>query len=227
MPVRLSGRADARRNRDRVLAAARAAFGAEGSDVSLDEIARRAGVGPGTVYRHFATKEALFEAVVFDRIGELVHEARILSDDPDPGHAFSTFVERLGREGARKRDLVEALASDGVRLQLGGTPIVRALTEVLAELLHRAQLAGAVRADISVDDVLVLLTGVASAICHSRRMTKTRQLLAIMYDGLRADRPPEAVPSPAPSKRSRSSTTGSHVAPAGMGAPDGIEELEH
>ena len=211
-------RADARRNRDRVLAAARAAFGAEGSDVSLDEIARRAGVGPGTVYRHFATKEALFEAVVFDRIGELVHEARILSDDPDPGHAFSTFVERLGREGARKRDLVEALASDGVRLQLGGTPIVRALTEVLAELLHRAQLAGAVRADISVDDVLVLLTGVASAICHSRADDeKTRQLLAIMYDGLRADRPPEVVPSPAPSKRSRSSTTGSQRRPGGNG----------
>ena len=95
-------RADARRNRDRVLEAARTAFAAEGSDVPLDEIARRAGVGAGTVYRHFATKEALFEAVVFDRIGELVEEARALSDDPDPGRAFSSFVERLGREGARK-----------------------------------------------------------------------------------------------------------------------------
>src|SRR3984885_11076494 len=81
-------RADARRNRERVLEAARAAFGAEGSDVSLDEIARRAGVGAGTVYRHFATKEALFEAVVFDRIAELVEEARTLSKDPDPGRAF-------------------------------------------------------------------------------------------------------------------------------------------
>ncbi len=230
-----------------MLAAARAAFGAEGSDVSLDEIARRAGVGPGTVYRHFATKEALFEAVVFDRIGELVQEARILSDDPDPGHAFSTFVERLGREGARKRDLVEALASDGVQLQLGGAPIVRALTEVLAELLRRAQLAGAVRADISVDDVLVLLTGVvlchfcaqlagavrtdisvddvlvlltgvAYTICHSRAGdARTRQLLAIMYDGLRADRPAEDVPSAASSKKSRSSTTASQLRPTGNG----------
>src|ERR1700722_8679746 len=94
-------RADARRNRERVLEAARAAFGAEGSDVSLDEIARRAGVGPGTVYRHFATKEALFEAVIFDRIGELVEEARALSDDPDPGRAFSSFAEHLGRESTR------------------------------------------------------------------------------------------------------------------------------
>jgi AcrR family transcriptional regulator len=185
-------RADARRNRERVLEAARAAFGAEGSDVSLDEIARRAGVGPGTIYRHFATKEALFEAVVFHRIGELIEEARALSDDPDPGHAFSSFVERLGREGARKRDLVEALADDGIQLQLGGAPIVRALTDVLAELLRRAQRAGAVRSDISVDDVLVLLTGVAYAICHSGADDeRTRQLLAIMYDGLRAGRTAE------------------------------------
>jgi AcrR family transcriptional regulator len=180
-------RADARRNRDRVLEAARAAFGAEGSNVSLDEIARRAGVGAGTVYRHFATKEALFEAVVFDRIGELVEEARSLSDDPDPGRAFSTFVECLGREGARKRDLVEALSSDGIHLQLGEAPIVRALVDVLAELLFRAQRAGAVRSDISVDDVMALLTGVAYAICHSQASDEqTRRLLAITCDGLRA-----------------------------------------
>jgi len=182
-------RADARRNRDRVLEAARAAFGAEGSDVSLDEIARRAGVGAGTVYRHFATKEVLFEAVVFDRIGELVEEARALADDPDPGLAFSTFVERLAREGALKRDLVEALASDGINLQLGEAPIVLALTDVLAELLRRAQRAGAVRSDIGVDDLMALLTGTAYSICHSRAgEERTRRLLAIMYDGLRADR---------------------------------------
>jgi AcrR family transcriptional regulator len=182
-------RADARRNRDRVLEAARVAFGAEGSDVSLDEIARRAGVGAGTVYRHFATKEALLEAVVFDRIGELVEEARALLDDPDPGRAFSSFVERLGREGARKRDLVEVLANDGIHLRLGEAPNLRALTDVLAELLRRAQRAGAVRSDISVDDVMALLTGAAYSICHSGADdSRATRLLAIMYDGLRADR---------------------------------------
>jgi AcrR family transcriptional regulator len=181
-------RADARRNRDRVLEAARTAFGAEGSDVSLDEIARRAGVGPGTVYRHFATKEALFEAVVFDRIEELVEEARGLSDDPDPGRAFSSFVERLALEGAQKRDLVETLASDGIHLQLGEAPIVRSLTEVLAELLRRAQGAGAVRTDVAVADLMALLTGTAFAICHSRADDEgTGRLLAIMSDGLRAE----------------------------------------
>ena len=113
-------RADARRNRDRVLEAARVAFAAEGSEASLDEIARRAGVGAGTVYRHFATKEALFEAVVIDRIGELVDEARDLAEDPDPGRAFASFVGSLAREGALKRDLVETLARDGIHLQLAG-----------------------------------------------------------------------------------------------------------
>jgi AcrR family transcriptional regulator len=182
-------RADARRNRDRVLEAARSAFGAEGSDVSLDEIARRAGVGPGTVYRHFPTKEALFEAVVFDRIGELVEEGTTLLDGPDPGRAFASFVEDLAREGAHKRDLVETLAHDGVHLQLGEAPIVRALTDVLAELLVRAQQARAVRSDVSVEDVMAVVTGAAYAICHSRADDeRTHRLLAIMYDGLRAHR---------------------------------------
>jgi AcrR family transcriptional regulator len=182
-------RADARRNRERVLEAARAAFGDEGSDVSLDEIARRAGVGAGTVYRHFATKDALFEAVVLHRIGELVADAQALSHDPDPACAFSSFVVCLGREGALKRDLIEALASDGIHLQLGDAPIVQALIDVLAELLHRAQSAGAVRSDINVDDVVTLLTGTAYAISHSGSdEERTGRLLAIMYDGMRADR---------------------------------------
>jgi len=98
----------------------------------------------------------------------------------------------LGREGARKRDLVETLAHDGIHLQLGEAPIVRALIDVLAELLRRAQHAGDVRSDISVDDVVALLTGAAYAICHSRADDeRTCRLLAITYDGLRADRTAE------------------------------------
>jgi AcrR family transcriptional regulator len=180
-------RADARRNRDRVLEAARAAFAAGGLDASLDEIARGAGVGAGTVYRHFPTKEALFEAVVLERIGELIEEGRSHFDDSDPGRAFSSFVELLAREGAVKRDLVETLSSDGIRLQLGEAPIVHALIEVLEDLLGRAQRAGAVRGDIAVNDVMALLTGAAYAICHSGAdEEQSRRLLAIMYDGLRA-----------------------------------------
>jgi AcrR family transcriptional regulator len=182
-------RADARRNRDRVLKAARIAFAAEGSDATLDEIARSARVGTGTVYRHFATKQVLFESVVFDRIGELIEEARSLADGLDPSRAFWSFVERLAREGALKRDLVEVLASAGIHLQLGEASIIRTLSDVLAELLYGAQRAGAVRGDVSVDDVVALLTGAAYSIFHSRADDdRTRRLLAIMHDGLRAER---------------------------------------
>jgi AcrR family transcriptional regulator len=139
------------------------------------------------VYRHFPTKEALFEAVVFDRVAELVEEARSLADAPDPGRAFSSFVELLGRESARKRDLVEALSADGVHLQLAEAPIVRALIDELAELLSRAQRAGAVRRDVGVDDVVTLLLGAAYAICRSRPDDeRTRRILAVLSDGLRA-----------------------------------------
>jgi AcrR family transcriptional regulator len=182
-------RADARRNRARVLEAARVAFGAEGSNVSLDEIARRAGVGAGTVYRHFATKEALFEAVVVDRLGALAADARALSDDADPGPAFFAFVERLAREGARKRDVIEAFAHAGIDLQLGVAPALRELANALDETLRRAQDAGAVRTDISVDDVVAVVSGAAFAISQSRDdEDRIRTVLAITRDGLRSKR---------------------------------------
>jgi AcrR family transcriptional regulator len=185
-------RADARRNRERVLEAARVAFAADGSHASLDEIARGAGVGAGTVYRHFPTKEALFEAVVLNRIGELVEEAQARSADPDPGRAFSSFVELLAREGALKRDLVETLSSDGIQLRLGEAPVFQRLVDVLGQLLGRAQHAGAVRRDITVNDVMVVLTGAAYAICQARGDDEqSGRLLAIMCDGLRVDRIPE------------------------------------
>ena len=81
-------RADARRNRQRVLDAATAAFATEGVAVPVDEIARRAGVGAGTVYRHFPTKEALVEAIVLSRVEWLIGEARVLAGTDDPGTAF-------------------------------------------------------------------------------------------------------------------------------------------
>jgi AcrR family transcriptional regulator len=132
-----------------LLNAARAAFAAEGSEASLDEIARRAGVGVGTVYRHFATKEVLFKVVVSDRMDNVIQE-------------------RLAREGAMKRDLLEVLVSEGIHLPLGEAPIFGTFTDVLAELLYGAQRAGSVRSDVSVEELVALLTGAAYAIGHSR-----------------------------------------------------------
>src|ERR1700748_1128873 len=90
-------RADAQRNRDKVLRAAQEAFAAPGSGVPLDEIAPRAGVGPGTVYRHFPSKEELFEAVVTARLRDLIAAASGLADDPDSGQAFFAFLGPVRR----------------------------------------------------------------------------------------------------------------------------------
>src|ERR1700734_2354819 len=102
-------RADAARNREKVLRAAREAFAESGYGVPLDEIATRAGVGPGTVYRHFPAKEALFEAVVTSRIEDLIADARSRAGAADPGAAFFGFLARLAEESAAKRDLPDAI----------------------------------------------------------------------------------------------------------------------
>src|SRR6266700_6667819 len=96
-------RADAARNREKVLRAAREAFAESGYGVPLDEIAARAGVGPGTVYRHFPTKEALFQAVVAARVEDLVADARRRSRAAAPGEAFFGFLARIGDEARVKR----------------------------------------------------------------------------------------------------------------------------
>src|SRR6478736_5095527 len=102
-------RADAARNREKVLQAAREAFAESGYGVPLDAIAARAGVGPGTVYRHFPTKEALFEAVTVARVRELVALARAGGAAADPGAALDELLGRIAEEAVAKRDLPDAL----------------------------------------------------------------------------------------------------------------------
>ena len=155
-------RADARRNREKVLRAARDAFATSGFGVPLDEIAARAGVGPGTVYRHFPTKEALFEAVITARIEDLVADARARADSADPGAAFFGFLARIGQEAAVKRDLSDAIAIPGA--------LQDEMHAALALLLRRAQRAGSVRANITAAELIALLKGVLEGI---RDLSKT------------------------------------------------------
>lgn len=177
-------RADARRNRERVLDAARTAFAADGLSVSLDEIARRAGVGPGTLYRHFPTKEALIEAVVQDRLCRLAAEGAALRDSRDPGAAFFEFIERLAAEAGPKRDLFDALASAGVE----AGPVVMAAADDLRKqitfLFTRAQRAGAARADVGSAELTALLSGVLFAM-RPRPGTDQALVLSVFRDGLR------------------------------------------
>lgn len=182
-------RADARRNRARVLQAAQAAFAAEGPSVPLDEIARRAGVGPGTVHRHFPTKEALFEAVVRSRLKALMDDARALAAADDPGSAFFGFLSRVADEGLQKRDLVEVLRAAGLDPTAATAGISNELRRAINQLLTRAQEAGAVRDDVSIAELMAVLAGISVAIQHyGGDAGLPARVLAIVSDGLRPGR---------------------------------------
>lgn len=180
-------RSDARRNRARVLAAAQEAFAEHGVGVPLDEIARRAGVGAGTVYRHFPTKEALFEAVVLHQVDELIADAGRLARAEDPGAAFFDFLGRLGETATTKRDLTDVLAGSGVDLGAGVAEKSEALLTAVARLLRRAQRAGAVRTDIEMADLRALLKGAIYAVQAGGSERRTRErVFRTITDGLRA-----------------------------------------
>ncbi|MFJ9695621.1 TetR/AcrR family transcriptional regulator [Kitasatospora sp. NPDC101183] len=179
-------RADARRNRAKVLAAAREAFTAEGLAVPLDEIARRAGVGAGTVYRHFPTKEALFEAVVSDTLEHQTARGRSVLAEGDPGEGLFTFLAELVAGAMVKMDLADALIGSGVQLQPGTSAVAAELRDVLVELLARAQATGAVRTDVDGGDLYALIAGAVAA--ERRRPPEARdgRLARVICDGLRA-----------------------------------------
>jgi AcrR family transcriptional regulator len=170
-------RADARRNRQRILDAARDAFAEAGRAVPLDEIAARAGVGPGTVYRHFPSKEALFQAVAAARVDDLIADARHRGIDTDPGAAFFGFLARLTAEGAAKRDTSDAIGIPG--------PVRAALHDALAVLLQRAQAAGAVRPGVTASDLITILKGLFVAGHDEPDPDRSARLLAVLTDGLR------------------------------------------
>ena len=177
-------RADARRNRDQVLRAAREAFAASGYGVPLDEIAERAGVGPGTVYRHFPTKEALFEAVIEARLKDLVTDARHRSQQDDPGAAFFGFLARLREEALAKRDMPDALAVPG--------GLRDDLLDAFDLLLRRAQDAGAVRPGVRTTDLIRLLKGAFASINDTSAGPPDQAakdlVFTVLSDGLRPPR---------------------------------------
>lgn len=171
-------RADAERNRKRLIEAAAAVFRERGLDVGVAEIAERAGVGRGTVFRNFASKEDLIAAVVIERMKEAAARGRALLDAPDAGASLFEFLEEMTGRQQLDRGMFEALAdtwlaNDEIRAQhvdvLG----------VLDALLTRAKQTGAVRDDVTAIDVLMLFKGVceaASAFAHIEPGMVARQL---------------------------------------------------
>ncbi|MGY0023122.1 TetR/AcrR family transcriptional regulator [Streptomyces sp. cg35] len=181
-------RADARRNYERLLAEAAAAFAEKGPQASLDDIAKRAGVGSGTLYRHFPTRESLMEAVYVDSFEALAERAKVLSAELPPGEALFAWLGELGDQTVRVKALKSLL---GAVVAESGAPIVIQCGECLktaaAELLAAAQEAGAVRADLTHLEMLRLNHAVVEAAQLAggdpRGVARYRRL---MVEGLRA-----------------------------------------
>jgi AcrR family transcriptional regulator len=177
-------RADARRNRARILEAAEAVFAERGASASTEEVARRAGVAIGTVFRHFPTKEALLQALVGDLVRRLESEITALVTGGDPATGLFTFFGSMVAQAGAKKTVVDLLAASGIDLPVAKP--VHALQEPIEALLVRAQQAGSVRDDVRVPEVLALLTAVCQAALRAGWDHDLRaRTLTIVFDGLR------------------------------------------
>jgi len=175
-------RADARRNRKRVLDAARRCMAREGLDAQIEEIARTAGVGIGTVYRHFPTKEHLVEALAmarFERLAELAREA-LESDEPWAG--FEQFMRTSAAIQSDDRALSEVLTSRPETMARAAESVD--ILGLVSELMGRGQAAGVIRADADPRDVPMLMCALAGA--HRNPYTHPERYIGIVLDGLRA-----------------------------------------
>ncbi|HEY1776147.1 MAG TPA: TetR/AcrR family transcriptional regulator [Solirubrobacteraceae bacterium] len=175
-------RADAAKNRERILAAAEATFTAEGVSAPIDAVAQRAGVGVGTVYRHFPTKEALFEAIVTARLDNLCEMTRQLTEDVPADEAVFSFLREFGRQASAKQDLFDAMDAAGLDIKSACAASVDELTRGIELLLEQAKSAGAVRDDVVTGEVMALIVGA----CHSKQDDLVCQrMVEIVCDGIR------------------------------------------
>lgn len=192
-PQRTPLRADARRNRARVLEAADAVFSEFGPAAPTEEVARRAGVSIGTVFRHFPTKEALIEAVVVERLTHLTAEAEQLADAVDADTAFLAFFHRWIELSATKYQFASALSRSGTDVQeIRNThpDVERKLHDAVGVLLTRAQHTGGIRRDVSTSELIALMVGASQAHEHVGLDAGQRtHLLSVIIDGLRGPRP--------------------------------------
>jgi AcrR family transcriptional regulator len=198
-------RADAERNRRRLLDAAAVVFAEQGLDASVSEIARRAGVGQGTVFRRFPSKEHLIAAIVADRFGELIATGEALLEEEDAGEALRTFLRAGSEMQAKDRGFFEGVG--GLALDDEGVLARReALIEIVARLVSRAQAAGAVRDDVTAADVLLLQGAVCQAAAPMEPVAPDlwRRYVDLVLDALRPEGAhPLSHPAPTPQQFER------------------------
>jgi len=184
-------RADAVRNRERVLEAAKVVFGAGGAEASLEAVARAAGVGIGTLYRHFPTREALFEAVYRREVQQLADLAEQLKQEAKPVDALRQWLRSNVQFVATKKGMSEALALAAYKNSELFSYSFDRLTRAVGGLLDRAIAAGEIRDDISPEDVLRALVGMCYMHDQPGWQTSVLRLVDVFIDGLRLkpDRP--------------------------------------
>lgn len=178
-------RADAQRNRDRLLDAAVRAFALEGPDVTLDAIAKDAGVGIGTLYRHFPTREALVDAAYRNELARLCDAVTELLQTMPADEATRTWMDRFVDYMTTKRGMADALRAV---IASGGNPFAHSrdrLTAAITTLLHAGAAAGTIRSDVEPVDVLMSLSGVSLAAGEPAQRDQARRLLDLLMDGLR------------------------------------------
>ena len=178
-------RADAQRNRARILAAAEEVFATRGTSASTEEVARRAGVAIGTVFRHFPTKQDLLQAIMKDLLRCLTSELNSLAAEGDPATALFTFFSRTVAQAAAKKSVVELLGDAGIEVQVAGP--VQSFRHGLETLLTQAQRRGAIRDDVQSAEVMALLTSACQGALHGGwDENLQRRVLTVIFGGLRA-----------------------------------------
>jgi AcrR family transcriptional regulator len=180
-------RADARRNRERILDGAREVFAQCGVDAQMDDVARRAGVGVGTVYRHFPTKEALLGELVRQKFRIFTDNARAaLEREGEPFAIFADLLRRNAHVCARDAAIQHALTGFGDHISMHAQAELQELNQPTAELITRAQRAGSMRADISVSDIPMLMCGVSATMAQTGPGFDWHRHLELVIDMLRA-----------------------------------------
>ena len=179
-------RSDARRNRERIVVVAAEVFAEQGVNASLEEVAQRAGVGIGTLYRRFPTRQALVEAIFEDRVEELVEVAEQAAADPDPWHGFSSFLEYALAAQATNRGLKDVFTD----LPPTGR-MVDARSRIrrwIEQLLTRAQQQGSLRRDVTLSDISMLFWAISRIVDATSEVAPQawRRHLALVLDAFRA-----------------------------------------
>jgi AcrR family transcriptional regulator len=191
-------RADALRNRDNIISSAKEAFGECGLEASLDEIAKRAGVGSGTLYRHFPSRDDLITAVFLERMTENAAKVERALEAEDPWTAFSDYVRQTCREQVSDKGLADLMAIGHRSAELSE---VRDRTyDAFVTLVGRAKDSGALRGDFSPEDIVLLLMANAGIIGRAGRVAQAAsdRFVALTLDGFRADGSQPAPPPVSP-----------------------------